>query len=375
MDANRSVRAQNERLNPSVLALRVESGVPYGHPVVDIRVLMNVRRALESAGVPFGDLARRCGIEPGRLEGREQRFVSLNSVGLLFERAADELQDPDFGLKAGIAMPAGGTGLLGHIMLTSSSVGEMLRVAERYMALFQRPISAEYAGRDGEGTLSWTYPPQFTAPRIQYSLYSLAALVGRIRQVVGPGWMPASVQCDFLPPADATVLHRMLGYRIEFQQSRVGLTVDAAALATPIPPVLDGLEVSVRDLGDRMLAEIGHSDTHRAAVEAHVRRRMIEGLALQLEEVAADMGLTARALQYRLDVEKTGFEAVLGSVRSSEALRYLRDTDLTLTEIAQKLGFSEQSAFTRAMRHRFDMAPREMRRRLRDGEPLSLMLS
>ena len=55
-------------------------------------------------------------------------------------------------------------------------------------------------------------------------------------------------------------------------------------------------------------------------------------------------------------------------IRSSQALHYLRDTDFSLAEIADKLGFSEASAFTRAMRHRFDMAPRDMRRYLREGK-------
>ncbi|MEL7544962.1 MAG: helix-turn-helix domain-containing protein, partial [Pseudomonadota bacterium] len=49
------------------------------------------------------------------------------------------------------------------------------------------------------------------------------------------------------------------------------------------------------------------------------------------------------------------------------ARHYLRMRQYTLTEVAFLLGFSEQSAFTRACKRWFDATPFEMRGRLRSG--------
>jgi AraC family transcriptional regulator len=48
-------------------------------------------------------------------------------------------------------------------------------------------------------------------------------------------------------------------------------------------------------------------------------------------------------------------------VRITNALRQLRETDLTIAEIAAKCGFSDQSYFDRRFRQAFGKSPREWR--------------
>lgn len=337
------------------------------YPLIDIGVITGIRHIMEAQGLPFADIAARAGLDAGRPE-RSTGFVSLNSVGLLFELAGEQARDQDLGLKVGLELPPGATGLLGHIMLSAPTVRDMLQAAVTYMAVYCRPLTCKFDESGGVATVSWTYSPQFTAPRRQYSLFALATLIMRIRQATGPSWTPLAVDCDFMTSPDTALLHKVAGPRINFQQSRMAIWVDPNALAMPMPKTMEGLDVSMRNLGDRVLAELGRQADHRAAVEEQLRQRLISGLSLGLEDIAADMGLTVRALQYRLEQEGTGFEAVLGGVRTAQAVHYLRDTDFSLAEIADKLGFSEASAFTRAIRNRFDVAPRDLRRQLREGK-------
>jgi AraC-like DNA-binding protein len=179
--------------------------------------------------------------------------------------------------------------------------------------------------------------------------------------------VPLAVECDFKAPRDLAVVTRQLGPRVTFDQTRIAVRVDRQALDAKMPQQMHGLDVTMLELGRRMLAEIKEGSGHRQIVEQHLRRRMRSGLSLGLEDVAGDMSLSPRALQYRLEQEDTGFEAILSTVRSAETVHYLRDSDLSLSEIAGLLGFSEASAFTRAVRHRFQMTPRDLRRELQAG--------
>jgi len=85
-----------------------------------------------------------------------------------------------------------------------------------------------------------------------------------------------------------------------------------------------------------------------------------------LEGAAAALGRTPRQLQTELKRHDTSFDEVLTRTRRALAERYLRDSDLPLTEIALMLGFSELSAFTRAARNWLGMPPSQWRQQVRD---------
>ena len=74
------------------------------------------------------------------------------------------------------------------------------------------------------------------------------------------------------------------------------------------------------------------------------------------------MGLSSRSLQRALHKEGTSWSAVLELVRFDVARHLLEENELPMSEIALRLGYSEQSAFTRAFRHWAGVAPNRYRR-------------
>ena len=55
---------------------------------------------------------------------------------------------------------------------------------------------------------------------------------------------------------------------------------------------------------------------------------------------------------------------MLDKIRSELAQRYLGDKHLSFTDIALLLGYSEQSAFTRAFKRWFGVTPRDFKRNI-----------
>ncbi len=82
--------------------------------------------------------------------------------------------------------------------------------------------------------------------------------------------------------------------------------------------------------------------------------------------VAREVQVTERTMHRRLGRQGTNFSGVLAEVRQKLAERYLRDTDLSLTEIAFMTGFAQLSSFSRAFRKWSGVPPSEFRRRARD---------
>lgn len=68
------------------------------------------------------------------------------------------------------------------------------------------------------------------------------------------------------------------------------------------------------------------------------------------EKVAGILNMSVRSLQRRLKEVGTTFRTILDITRKDLASTYVRDPDIELAEVAFLLGFSDQSAFSRAFK-------------------------
>ena len=80
-----------------------------------------------------------------------------------------------------------------------------------------------------------------------------------------------------------------------------------------------------------------------------------------LEHVAKRLGMSPRTLQRKLRLESLSFNDVLDLTRKHFASRYLHERHLQLSEITYLLGFSEQSAFSRAFQRWYGVTPTQYR--------------
>ena len=92
------------------------------------------------------------------------------------------------------------------------------------------------------------------------------------------------------------------------------------------------------------------------------------GAAPSLAATAKALALGERTLRRRLEEEGTSHRALVDEVRKELALSYVRDTSLSLGELAFLLGFSEAAAFHRAFRRWTGQRPAELRARLSRGD-------
>ena len=87
----------------------------------------------------------------------------------------------------------------------------------------------------------------------------------------------------------------------------------------------------------------------------------LDGKPPPLESVARELGLSPRSLQRGLSGEGTSFRTLLDGLRRDIALEYLEAGEAPISEIAYLVGFSETSAFTRAVTRWFGRSPVRIR--------------
>ncbi len=144
-----------------------------------------------------------------------------------------------------------------------------------------------------------------------------------------------------------------------FNQDYDGLILDRAALELALPGENAELAHANDAVAERYLASL---DPERVA--SAVRELLVDmlpsGQASQLA-VAKRMNRSLSTLQRQLQAEGQSFQTIREDTRQRLAESYVRGQELSLSEVAYLLGFSDQSNFSRAFRRWTGMSPREFR--------------
>jgi AraC-like DNA-binding protein len=87
---------------------------------------------------------------------------------------------------------------------------------------------------------------------------------------------------------------------------------------------------------------------------------------LSVEQIAADINLTKRTLQRRLQEQNTNFAQLRDDVRFHYAIKYLIDDHMSVDLISKGLYFSDRTSFTNAFKRWTGLSPSAFRKLFRD---------
>jgi AraC-like DNA-binding protein len=104
------------------------------------------------------------------------------------------------------------------------------------------------------------------------------------------------------------------------------------------------------------------SDSIRNTVASAIRDGLAQGRH-DFDFVVRRLGMSRRTLQRRIAASETTFSLIRDDVRFELATFMLADSDLSIGEIACRLGYSEIASFSHASARRFGRSPRQVRSR------------
>ncbi len=107
------------------------------------------------------------------------------------------------------------------------------------------------------------------------------------------------------------------------------------------------------------LARLDKSDVI-ARCRATVLEHLTSGEASE-DETAQQLHMSPRTLQRKLALANTTYQHLVENTRKDLALRYIDDPHRTISDITFSLGYSQQSAFTRAFKRWTGTTPSEYR--------------
>lgn len=174
--------------------------------------------------------------------------------------------------------------------------------------------------------------------------------------------VPLAVRLRHPHPRDSAPYVEAFGCLPRFEAHADCLTLRREDVELPHVTPSPNLSVILARHADDLLSRLPTDETTQR-VHRLVRDRMTEG-ALDLSTIARDLGMSSRTLQRRLADAGVSLRSVIDEERRALAIRLIRDPKMSLVDIAYLLGFSDQTAFSRAFARWTHAPPTRYRRDL-----------
>lgn len=264
-----------------------------------------------------------------------------------FEYAAMECECRTFGLLMAQRSSLAVVGPVWLLLNTAGTIGQMVEDLVTNFSIYSEASVIGLEPADDGLLMSFEGRAGHCESEVQAMEYSLAITCNELRRHCPPDWEPATVQFRHAAPASLNQHRRAFGPNLMFEQDRNTIFVDAATLRQQRQPTASE---------NRVIAEMGLQKLgaqQRASIAARVESVMRTQGSLSdcsLQRVSILLAVSERTLQRRLAAELTSFKAILETVRTDLALKYVMQSSLPFSQISELLGYSELSAFSRAFK-------------------------
>jgi AraC-like DNA-binding protein len=310
-----------------------------------IETLLPVIFALRVRGVDPQRVLEQVGLCESQLHDPALRIPNRQAQAF-WERAAEASGDPAFGLHVAEGISPAMLNLFTYLASTSATPREACQRSSRYLRLINDALEINLRV-DGSRSICTNELQGFpVTPSV--AEYAIALMVRSAPIVMGgPG--PIEAWFAHEEPDYVSEYHRVLGVPVRFGAPVTALVGESAHLDEPLPKADSALCRMLERHATELLARIPPNHGFAHAVRQRIAQELGSGNP-GAEAVAEALGVSVRTLRRRLNDEGTSHQQLLDEVRSGLAQRMLGERGLSVNEVAFLLGFSDASAFHKALR-------------------------
>jgi AraC-like DNA-binding protein len=316
---------------------------------------------IESCGHDPAPLYRKAGINPALLKKSDAR-ISISNVDKLWQLADELLDDPCFGIKMTESWHPSYVGALGYAWCASSTLRTAFNRVVRYIHVVSEDLNIKLADTPaGLKIIADLENSAFTLP--QHHDVVLSVLMHMCRFNYGDQLMPVEVCLAHEKPACEKLISDYFRTPVIYDAPASSFTLNNSDVDKILSTGNKELALMHDEFLMKYLIEIKKGD-----IVQQIKSVIIENLpsgTVTDNLIARELNLSERSLQRKLKEKGTSFRAVLDDVREMAAIQYIKNPVNSMSDIAFLLGFSEQSAFSRAFKKWTGTSPIKYRNSLK----------
>ncbi len=270
--------------------------------------------------------------------------------------------DPLAGLRLGLRMQVGHLDSAGMLLVTCATLGEALEELTAYAPVIGAGSFALRRDEDRTGAqVHVDFEHEFAVRPLERVEAALTTLLHLARWATGGRIRATALVFAHAAPGPDPAHAAVLGVPVHFDAPRSALVLAADQLDLPLVQANEALRDHLRELADRTLAQLGDQ-----GLAVRVRQVVIAHPDWSRDRVADQLGHSARHLNRLLAEEGLSFSAVRERTLEQLAVRALEQGE-RVADVAARLGYSDETAFTRAFRRWRGRTPGQERERAQVG--------
>ncbi len=320
----------------------------------------------ERQGVDTLALLAACGI-PAEVLAKDQARVSGDQFTRLVQAIWSTLQDEYMGFAATRSKP-GTFAAMGYLVIACQSLESVYKRACSFYSLFDKPILMRLAIDPAceEASLTLESEAPLADPQ-HFFQESLLVIWHRFScWLIGERIVLNRVEFNYDCPSNVSEYRHLFNCSLHFNQPHTRLCFHSRYLGMPLVQdertLKDFLKVSPADL----LAKPDDSSTFTGRIRRLLGKDLTQSLP-DFESVAQQLNVSPQTLRRRLKQENSSFQEIKDYMRRDVAIYYLGRQELSINEIAFKVGFTEPSTFHRAFKKWTGLTPGAYREGAQDG--------
>lgn len=289
--------------------------------------------------------------------------VEWHEVCATVERALAATADPTLPLRLGVAMSTWALPTLGLVLMSAPTLRHLFGALGRFAPLVLSDLRFELLELGDDARVHFS-PPSAPATveraTVEIILAFSAHCAGELCSPTSRGIRRAFVR--FEPPPHEGSYRPLLGFPVLFSAQHNGYVFDRHELDVPLPAGDPALFTILCARAEGALRV--EQQPSELALEVKQLLRESDLGAADRAEIARRLELSESSLQRRLHAQGTSLTELLDQVRREIALEQMERGQLSMKQLAERLGFSEPSPFYRAFRRWTGETPQAYRGKL-----------
>jgi AraC-like DNA-binding protein len=270
--------------------------------------------------------------------------------------------DPGFGLTMGMRESASTFDSIGFAVASCKCGEQAFRIMQRYQRI--TTYLAEIIIDKTEQHVAYcsrpTYPTEQFEPFIVENAYASCVQFSR-RIFQDESLHPVEVNLRYPEPSYRDRYDTFFRCPVRFNCADNRLIINREYVNRPFPTHNpDNAEMAMQ-FCERLLSEQPSDD-----LVSKIRRHLVATPSRfpSMTEVAQEIGISEQTLRRSLKECDTTFQNIFDDIRKKITIEYLKNSDLTLEDIAELIGFGSAGNFHRAFKKWTGKSPTAFRRRV-----------
>ncbi|WP_298448106.1 AraC family transcriptional regulator [uncultured Marinobacter sp.] len=327
-----------------------------------VAALRQYVRAAESIGADTSELFTKAGLDPAILDSDEGR-INGDQFQQFILLLCELTNNPILGLETGDFVQPGSYSVLGYITMSCVTLGEAVARIAPFEKLVGDMGTTSLAMDNESIKLVWNcnYNHPIVRPQVIDNVF--ASWVNYARWLAdNTSASPTNVRLKRQSPgADLEQAYQeRWKCPVQFGADEDSITLKKELLETRLRQPDPMLRKTLEAHALTQLASLDTDTDLTSQVKHSIQKQLMHGITRQ-DMVAEDLGITSRTLQRKLSQEGVSYQKLLDEVRQKMAEDYLLNSDLSIPDIALRLGYSETTSFHRKFKAVAGKTPGEFR--------------